>query len=362
MRLSDVIDSLEALAPTSAAAKWDNVGLLVGDPAADVSRALFCIDYTRAVAAEATAHACELVVAYHPPIFEALKRFTSDHLAFDAARSGIAIWSPHTALDVAAGGTNDVLAAAVGIEDAAPLEVSESKDVEYKLVFFVPPANADAVCQAVFDAGAGAIGAYSACSFRAPGTGTFFGSEETNPAVGEKGKLERVEELRVETVVPIGRAAEVIAALRKAHPYEEPAFDLVKLAAAPATFGLGRIGAVARAPRREIVERVKRALGLTRVLVAGPEDGDASRAAVCAGSAGGLVREAARRGADVYVTGELRHHDALWAAARGMTVVCVLHSNSERAALAPLAARLRERCPSLAVRLSDADRDPFRVA
>jgi dinuclear metal center YbgI/SA1388 family protein len=359
MKLAEIVAALEAIAPTRDAASWDNVGLLVGDPRAEVTRALLAIDLTRAVAAEARAKKHELVVAYHPPIFDGVKRVLAGDVAFDAIRDGIAIYSPHTALDVAPGGTNDVLADAVGMTERAPLRANAGNE-EHKIVFFAPVGDVEKVSRAMFDAGAGRIGAYASCSFRSPGTGTFFGGEGTNPAVGERGKLETVDELRVEMIVPVGRVDAVVRALREAHSYEEPAFDVVRLAAAPRGVGLGRVGRVEAASRREIVERAKRALGAERVLVAGPLDAPASRAAVCAGSCGDLVKDALRAGADVYVTGEMRHHDALRAAESGMTVVCALHSVSERATLPRLADRLRAAAPGVSFDVSEADHDPFR--
>jgi dinuclear metal center YbgI/SA1388 family protein len=359
--LRDLLPHLDALAPLSRAAHWDNVGLLAGDPEADVTRVLVTIDLTRAVLAEAVAGACELVVAYHPPLFRPISRLAAGNVVFDAVRAGMALYSPHTALDAAEGGTNDVLADAVGMVERTPLDPFEPKDDAFKLVVFVPPANVDAVSRAMFAAGAGRIGAYSSCSFRAPGTGTFLGESGANPAVGVAGRLETVDELRVETLVPMARVDAVVRALRAAHPYEEPAFDLVRVAPAPSTTGMGRVGAIDRAPRRDVVERVKRALGASHVLVAGSLDGDATRVAVLAGSGGERWKAARAAGAHVYVTGELRHHDALSAAESGMTVVCALHSVSERSALAPFAERLRGRVAGLDVRVSTTDRDPFQI-
>jgi dinuclear metal center YbgI/SA1388 family protein len=339
--------------------------LLVGDPGQSVSKAMLTIDYTPEVACEAAGEKCDAVVAYHPPIFDALKRVVADGpsgAVFDAIRRGVALYSPHTALDVAEGGTNDMLADAIGLTDRAPLRLAQTKASQYKLVTFAPEKDADRVSNALFEAGAGRIGKYSACSFRSSGTGTFFGEEGTNPAVGESGRLERAEEVRVETVVPIAKIDVVIRALRAAHPYEEPAFDLQTLAAPPEGLGLGRIGEFAApVPRAELVERIKRELDLPHVLVAGPTEGSAKRAAVCAGACGNLLDDALSQKADFYVTGEMRHHDALKAARAGVTVVCTLHSNSERAVLKRLQRRLAERLPALPVVLSRQDRDPFSV-
>ena len=363
LRLDQLLNALESIAPTRHAEAWDNVGLIAGAPRQPVSRVMLTIDYTPEVAAEAEAEGCDAVVAYHPPIFEAVKRLVAGSLVFDAVRRGVALYSPHTALDVAEGGTNDVLADAIGLgPDRAPLRLAQTKAGQYKLVTFVPENDAERVSRAMFDAGAGRIGDYRMCSFRSPGTGTFFGDESTNPAVGERGRLEEASEVRVETVVPIAKVDAVIRALRASHPYEEPAFDLQQLAAPPEGLGLGRVGDFAEPVERgELVERLKRELGLAHVLVAGPAEGAVRRAAVCAGACGNLLDDAIAARAQFYVTGEMRHHDALKAARAGVTVVCTLHSNSERAVLTRLKRRLADSLPELPVILSRQDRDPFAV-
>ena len=362
MRLRDIIKVLEEIAPTRYAESWDNVGLLVGDPEQDVSRALLAIDYTKEVAHERAGLGCELVIAYHPPIFQAIKRLTSGSVAYDAAKKGVAIYSPHTALDVANGGTNDVLCDVLGVNKRWPLKLAEGKSTQYKLVTFVPEEAVERVSNALFEAGAGRIGNYASCSFRSAGTGTFFGEEGTNPAVGQSGKLEQAAELRVETVVSIAKVSDVIKALRESHPYEEPAFDLNQLAAVPEGVGIGRVGEFDRpVERAELLERIKQGLEISHLLVAGPETGTAKRVATCAGACGDLLNDAMAQKVDLYLTGEMRHHDAIKAAAAGVTVVCTLHSNSERATLKRLKERLEKELPGLASHLSQLDRDPFAV-
>lgn len=362
MKVADLVTAMEQIAPTRYAEEWDNVGLLVGDPQQAVHKALLSIDYTPAVAAEAHESKCEAVISYHPPIFKALKRIDAGSVIHDAIRSGVAIYSPHTALDVAEGGTNDVLADMLQLKDRRPLRRSTAGVAQLKLVTFVPAEQIAAVSTALFAAGAGHIGKYSSCSFRSPGTGTFFGEVGTNPAVGESGRLEETPEVRLETVVPQDRVEAVLAALQSSHPYEEPAFDLNQLAAPPENIGQGRIG-VLQAPvdRRAIFERIKRELQLDHLLIAGPIEGTVQKAAVCAGACGEFLSDAMAGGAQLYLTGEMRHHDALRAASAGITVVCTLHSNSERVALKRLAQRLSAALPALECLLSQSDRDPFSV-
>ena len=364
MKLSEVMKTLEAIAPTPFAEAWDNVGLLVGDPQQEVSRAMLCIDYAGEVACEAAGEKCDLIVAYHPPLFHPVKRLVmggDGSAVFDAIRRGVAIYSPHTALDVAEGGTNDLLADAIGLTARGPLRVAKPQAEQLKLVTFVPAEHVEQVATELFEAGAGRIGDYTQCSFRSPGTGTFFGEPGTNPSVGERGKLERVAEVRLEMVVPVAKLGAVLSALGKVHPYEEPAFDLVPLAAPPLSVGQGRLGTTPAVSRSVVFDRIKKALGVEKLLIAGPLDGQITSAVCCAGSGGEFLDDALAAKAQLYLSGEIRHHDALKAAAAGMTVVCTLHSNSERAVLKRLSERLLKDLPGLGVMMSRKDRDPFSI-
>ncbi len=365
MKVADVAALLEAWAPLAHAEPWDNVGLLVGDPADVVGKIALVVDVTEAALDEILAAQCEMIVAYHPPIFAPLKRIAPGTPLARALRAGLSIYSPHTALDVAAEGTNDVLADVIGMGARTAIRPLAPKDADYKLVTFVPEEAVAQVSEAIFRAGAGRIGRYTSCSFRTKGTGTFFGEEGTRPVVGAAQRFEEVSELRLETVVPVARAAEVVRALRESHPYEEPAFDLVRLAAAAprGPLGLGRVGDLAKpTSRADLLATIRRGLGVEHLLVAGPTEGGVTRVAVAAGACGDLVHEAKRAGAELYLTGEMRHHEAREVLDRGgLTVVAALHSNSERVALRRLGARLQEALPGLDVVFPASDVDPFRV-
>jgi dinuclear metal center YbgI/SA1388 family protein len=360
--LGDVAAAMETIAPLHLAEAWDNVGLLSGEKTSRVKRALLAIDLTPEVYAEAIATKADVLIIYHPPIFKPLKTLRVESqepaaLAIKLASKGKWIYSPHTALDTAAGGTNDVLAAALGAKVTGSFSASPGKSSYLKLVTFVPEEALEKVAEAVFAAGAGHIGTkskYTQCSFRSEGTGTFFGDESTNPAVGNRGQLERVHEIRFETIVPAARAAEVVNALRSAHPYEEPAFDLLQMQTPPEGVGLGRFaGLPERSTLHTLAKLAKRRLGLRSVQVIGA-DRPVSRLAVMAGSAGRLPLDQAfgEQPFDCLVTGELKHHDALAYRAAGVAAICLGHAESERPVLPALRDRLAERCPGLVVEIS----------
>ncbi len=371
MKVAEIVRALEAVAPPGLAEEWDNVGLLLGDEHENVGKLMLCIDLTERVCHEALRAKAQMVMAYHPVIFKPLRRISATaapavHLA---ARGGLAVYSMHTALDAAVGGANDILADVLGLRDRRPLKPAALKD-HCKLVVFVPPEDLHAVSEAAFGAGAGRIGGYHDCAFFSHGIGSFSGDDTTRPTIGHPGEHEAVEELRLEMVVPRAAVPAVCRAVHAAHSYEVPVLDVYPLEEFPEGCGLGRIGRLARPVTvRTLIGRIKKALGVERVSLATPArtkgDGKGvlvSLAACCAGSCGSVFRSALAGRASFYLTGEMRHHDALEAAAGGMTVVCVGHSNSERLTLAHLADRLRISLPKLKIRLSEEDVDPFRFA
>lgn len=364
--VGDVTRVLDGIAPPFLAQAWDNVGLLIGDRGAPCRRMLLCIDLTPAVLAEAIQGGCTFILAYHPPLFQPVKRLLADSTGTDALihraiAANVAVYSPHTALDAADGGTNDVIAELCGLTRVEPFEYVPGGRQELKLVTFVPADHVEAVAGAMAEAGAGRIGDYEQCSFRLEGTGTFFGTDSTHPKVGRKGRLERVAELRLEMVCPAARLPEVTAALRTSHPYEEPAFDLYSLVPAPVR-GIGRVGTLpAGVTLGTLAKKLQRATASRVLMVAGDAGTRVSRAAVCVGAAGRLPLEKPRSAdCDVVVTGEIRHHDALTLLRRGVSAIALGHWESERPVLKPLAERLRRELPSVSVLISEADTPPFR--
>lgn len=356
---------METIAPTSLAQSWDNVGLLAGDPGAAARRALTCIDLTPDVVQEAIRSKIDLIVAYHPPIFRPVASLRADSSGTEAAvfrciRAGVSIYATHTALDAAVGGTNDVMAALCGIRQTEPLEYVPKPGIEHrKLVVFVPGDHLDPVVDAIFAAGGGHIGAYSRCSYRSPGQGTFLGGESTNPSIGRKGRMECVEEVRLEVVVPSPRLPDAVRAMMAAHPYDEPAFDIYPLEARPQR-GIGRFGQFARPTTLgSLARKLKRSTGGTCVQTVGPKDRRLTRGVIVVGAAGSLPFRTDLTRETVVVTGEMRHHDALSILRQDCCAIALGHWASERPILAPLAERLESMVPGLSVAVSKSDADPF---
>ena len=365
MKIEDIAKTIEKIAPLKLAQGWDNVGLLIGDAKHDVKNILLTIDVTGDVVAEAKRLKIDLIVSYHPVIWDGLKRVTTDEqssVVYNLIRSGIAVFTIHTALDAATGGVNDGLADIVGIRDAKPIGdyVASPAGDNYKLVVFVPIKSAAKVSNAVFSAGAGAIGNYSHCGFQSNGVGSFLPLKGAKPAIGKKGNLEKVSEIRFETIVPAARLDDVIAAMKKAHPYETPAFDCFKLYGNQSTFGLGRIGKLARPTQMgRIIEKIKKQTGAKAIGIVGDKKRLVKTAAVCAGSCGKIINLVIAAKADLYLTGELKHHQALAAQEAGLTCLCLSHTVSERFILKKLAKQLQKEIKQVTIRISRKDADPF---
>jgi dinuclear metal center YbgI/SA1388 family protein len=360
--VADVIADLDAFAPLMLAAEWDNVGLLLGDPAATVQRILTCLTLTPDVAAEAVETGCQLVVTHHPILFRGAKRLTTataeGRVVLALAQAGVAVHSPHTAFDNTHGGINERLAQRLGLSDLKPLREGVGPG-QCKVAVFVPDADLAKVSDAMFAAGAGLIGQYRECSFRIAGTGTFFGGPATNPTVGQKGRREEAAEWRLEVICPESGVDRVVAAIRSAHSYEEPAYDVYPLRPARSSLGEGRIGQLsAGEPLATFAARVRTTLQCGPVQVVGVGNRPVQRVAIACGAAGEFLADAVRAKADVFLTGEMRFHEYLAAADQGVALVLPGHYATERFGIEELAERLRQHWPGVEVAASQRERDP----
>jgi dinuclear metal center YbgI/SA1388 family protein len=321
--LADVLAVLDALYDPRTAEEWDAVGLVTGDLDQPVRRVLFAVDPVDEVIREAVDWRADLLVTHHPLLLRGVHSIATDQpkgrSVSTLVRAGIALQVAHTNADVARPGVSDALADLLGLDNTRPVRPIANAALD-KVVVFVPADAVEAVVDAMASAGAGRLGDYERAAFMSDGTGTFLPLPGATPTVGQVGAVERVGETRLEMVAPPARVAAVVEALRAAHPYEEPAFDVLLTRPAPGDRGLGRVGRLpAPETLRAFGERVASALPPTAsgVRMAGELNAVVETVAVCGGAGDDLFDEVRRAGADVFVTADLRHHPASEALAYG---------------------------------------------
>ncbi len=315
VQLAEVIAALDEAYPPGLAQGWDSVGLVCGDPDDHIDSVTVAVDATAAVVD--TVGPRGLLLAHHPLLLRGVDTVAADTpkgaLIHRLIRDGSALFTAHTNADAARPGVSDALAEVMGLTVQAVLDPTATGPALDKWVVFVPAADAEALRAALFDAGAGRIGDYSRCSWSVAGTGQFLPGAGAAPAIGTAGRVERVAEERLEVIAPAGIRAGILAAMRAAHPYEEPAFDVFSLAELPADTGIGRIGTLPRPLGfADFVTMLRMALPQTTwgVRAAGDPDAIVSRVAVCGGAGDSLLSAAAAAGVQAYVTADLRHHPA----------------------------------------------------
>ncbi|HEV2092086.1 MAG TPA: Nif3-like dinuclear metal center hexameric protein [Rubrobacter sp.] len=342
-RAAQIAAAVERLAPPSLAEAWDNSGLQVGDPSSEVRRILVALTPLPEVFDEAEETGADFLLFHHPLIFAPLKSVSTGSYPGDlisrAVRNGLTVYAAHTSYDAAPDGVSVALARALALD--GPLGTISPRGSLRKLVVFVPAEDAEAVAEALAGAGAGRIGDYTRCTFRSAGTGTFLPGEGSDPYLGERGRLERVEEVRLETVVPTHLARAAVDAATAAHPYEEVALDVYPVEGTPEGCGYGRVGTLPEPTSpEELINYVSGRLGFPARPVAEGDRAEIRRLAVLGGSGGSFVPEVAAAGADAYVTGDLDYHDALLAGSLGLAAVDAGHAATELPSLEPLARRL----------------------
>lgn len=360
--VKDLTEFLSRMANLSHAASWDNVGLILGRGSEPVRRVMTCLTVTPAVVAEAIAEQVNLIVSHHPMMFRPVQKLNDTsvegRMLLDLAAHRIAVFSAHTAFDNCPNGINERLAQRLGLTEVRPLR-PRNTEPKFKIVVFVPEGDLIKVSDALFSAGAGNIGQYSQCSFRLSGTGTFFGNESATPTIGEKGRREEVEEWRLEAVCPDSQVSAAMAAIRRAHSYEEPAFDVYPLRVEASAEGEGRIGRLPVPVRLEVVAaQIRTELRSGPIQVVGQLTRLVQTIALACGAAGEFLNDAARLAADVFLTGELRFHDLLTAQAANLAVVLPGHYSTERFAMEELASTISTEFPALTAIPSVADQDP----
>ncbi|MDK1021285.1 MAG: Nif3-like dinuclear metal center hexameric protein [Candidatus Hydrogenedentes bacterium] len=363
MRVRDVMAAVDRWAPPALAYSWDKAGLSTGNPDSKVTKILVALTVTTETFEAALAAKAQMIVSHHPLIWEPLTTLRSDdaqaRLCLNVANKKIACYSAHTTLDVVPQGVNHVLAERLGLTKVSPLfPVHHAQQL--KLVTFVPESHLAAVRDAVSAAGAGVIGEYTHCSFSAPGTGTFKPGSGASPYTGRRHRVNQEPELRFETLVPKARAAEVVQAMKEAHPYEEVAYDLVMLDGSDPAVSLGLRGELARAVTLStFASRVRGALEIKHLRVAGDMKSKVRSVAVLGGS-GGASAAGVPRDVDVYVTGDVKYHEALDARERGLNIIDAGHHGTEKWIVPALAGYLKKNLKGARVTAYN-EPDPFRV-
>lgn len=362
IQLKEIITALEEEAPLSLQESYDNSGLQIGDLEMEVSGILVTLDVTEEVLSEAQRLGFNLVVSHHPVIFGGLLSITgknaAERIVRMAIRKEIAIYSGHTNFDAVLGGVNTYMANRLGLVDQEILEPL-ARQLK-KLVVFVPHAYLEQVRQALFDAGAGHIGAYDSCSFNLEGKGTFKASEGSHPFVGEPGKLHQEPETRLETIVPAPLLGKVVRALTKAHPYEEVAYDIYPLENQDPRNGMGMVGYLQDPMGEEVfLGFVKDRFGAGVIRHSALLRRPVKKVALCGGAGSFLLRRAVASGADVFLTGDVKYHQFFDAEGK-IVIMDIGHFESEQFTRELFYDLLMKKFPKFAIRLSETETNPIK--
>ena len=350
VKVQDLYNAMDDMAPFSLTMDFDNTGLLVGDRDAEVTGVVMALDCTMGVLEEAEKQGANVVITHHPIIFRGIKSVTADSIVYHAIRKGINVISAHTNLDIAQGGVNDCLADRLKLSDLTGLTVTQDTPF-HKITVFVPHSHSEKVYEAMTAAGAGTLAPYSGCAYFIDGTGTFLPEEGAHPFLGTPGQREITPEVRIEMVCPVGKTGAVVKAMKEAHPYEVPAYDIMEDKGLSETQWLGRIGTLEKACEpEELAAHVKKCLGGVVRYTKGKSP--VQKVAICGGAGDSELGTALRSGADALITGEVKHHIFLEAVQAGITLIEAGHFHTEVVVLEPVMERLKKQFPELDFTLS----------
>ena len=363
--VKQIIKTIEEIAPRALALPGDPVGLQCGEPDRLVSHLMMSLDATLETVTQATELKADLLVTHHPLLFEPL---TQENMLGPAARTliraireDLAVYSAHTNLDASPDGINDSFASMLDLRERKVLQPSGPES--FKLMVYVPAEQLERVRSAAFRAGAGQVGDYSGCSFAIEGVGTFRPGEGTSPTIGLPGRNEKIEEVRLEISVQSEDLGAVLADMRAVHPYEEPAIDVYPVIPSTSDAGFGVAGVLPQAATvGQVAARVGSALKAGCMRLVGKRGKKVRRVAVCAGSGASLFDAAVAAGAQLYITGDVKYHDARRAEEAGISVLDVGHFPPEKYGLNRFGKLLEKKLigQGLKIQVSYAkERDPF---
>lgn len=360
MKLADIIQHLESIAPPAFQENYDNAGLLTGMPSWECTGLLVTLDATEEVIMEAKEKNCNMVIAHHPIIFKGLKKINGknyvERAVIAAIKNDIAIYAIHTNLDNMLQGVSGKMAELLGLQNTSILHFKEN--TLKKLFTFVPIESAEDVRKAIFNAGGGNIGKYSQCSFNMDGTGTFMAGEGADPYIGEIGKPASTKEMKIEVVFPYYLEAQIVNAMLAAHPYEEVAYDVVALSNFYQYAGAGVVGNLPEAMDEKVfLTRLKEVFKLSVVRHTPLLNRPVKRVALCGGAGSFLVSSALGAKADFYVTADMKYHEFFDADGR-MVIADIGHFESEQFTIDLLHDVLVEKFPNFAVLKSGTQTNP----
>ncbi|MEO7264227.1 MAG: Nif3-like dinuclear metal center hexameric protein [Ferruginibacter sp.] len=360
MKIQDITNLLEKTAPLYLQEPYDNAGMITGQVTWECNGIMICLDATESVIIEALEKKCNLVIAHHPIIFRGLKKINGgnyvERVIIKAIKNDIAIYAIHTNLDNVLQGVNGRIADKLNLENR---HILKPKDAQLKkLITFAPVDKAVQVREALFAAGAGNLGKYSECSFNTEGTGTFKAGENSEPYVGEKGKLHAEKELKIEVIFPAYLEQKIVRAMNEAHPYEEVAFDIIALGNILSDVGSGLIGDLKEPiPELKLLENLKNAFGLKTIRHTVITGNTVKKIAICGGAGIFLLADAIKAGADVFITGDVKYHEFFDAEGK-ILLVDIGHYESEQFTIDLIYDILKEKFPNFALLKTGVNTNP----
>ena len=330
MKVAELINIIDKIAPFYLQLNFDNSGIQFGDLKDEVNKILLCLDVTPEVIDEAISLGCNAILSHHPLFFQPLKSITKQDnpIAYQLITNKINLLAAHTNYDLAENGLNDYVGKLLGLEKFDCLEESSEKIL--KLAVYVPEKYQDTLIDALFEAGAGNFGNYSETSFSLHGSGTFKPMEGTNPFIGETGTRETVKETKIETVFQERFLSRIVEVIHKNHPYEEQAYDIFPLIS-KAKNGIGLIARLPSAVKIEnMITEIKNILKVPYLRLIRSNEKLIKTIALCTGSSGSLINKAINKKADLFITGDIKHHEALAAKEMGLNIIDIEHFYTEK--------------------------------
>ena len=361
MKIKEITNYLEEIAPLSYQESYDNAGLIVGDSNREVTGVLVCLDSTEEIIEEAIEKNCNLVVAHHPIVFGGLKKITGknyvERTVIKAIKNDIAIYAIHTNLDNVIEGVNGKIAEILELQNTRVL--APKTGILKKLITFVPYEAKEPVLQALFDAGAGTIGEYSECSYSTEGRGTYLPSEKSNPYKGEKGARHTEPEYKIEVLYTKEKEGNILKALFDAHPYEEVAYDLIQLTNTTPLIGAGIIGELKEeTDALEFLKYLKIKMKTACIRHTTATNRKIKKVALCGGAGSFLLADAKRQQADIFITGDFKYHE-FFDAENQIIIADIGHFESEQFTIEHLASLLKENFSTFAVQLTEKETNPI---